>query len=160
MPLPNEGLKCKMAPHWQPRAPARIVVAEDAQGLRELVMGRLLDDGHEVYGASSASQLLHLLADAGSTIPPLDGADLIVLDHDLPGLSGIEIVRRLRWAGSRIPLLLMTDCPTSDLLREAKVLRVLLLAKPFSLADLSNAALLLLLTGTSVRDDQRPFAAL
>ena len=144
---------------WQPRAPARIVVAEDNDDLRELVMERLLDDGHEVYGASCATELLHLLAAAGSTIPPLDGAHLIVLDQHLPGLSGIEIVRRLRNARSRIPFLLMTAFPTDELLRETKLLRVPILVKPFSLSDLSNAALLLLLMNVSPSDDRRPQAA-
>jgi DNA-binding response OmpR family regulator len=145
---------------WQPTAPARIVVAEDDHVLRELVMGRLLDDGHEVYGASSASELLHLLAAAGCTIPPLDGADLIVLDQDLPGLPGIEIIRRLRCARSPIPILLMIARPTRELQRETKLLRVPLLVKPFSPSDLSNAALLLMLTSPFLRDEQRPSAAL
>src|SRR5262245_40287707 len=72
---------------WRPTTPARIVVAEDDRALRALVIAKLLDDGHEVYGASSAPGLLRLLAAGGSTIPPLDGADLIVLDQDLPGSS-------------------------------------------------------------------------
>jgi DNA-binding response OmpR family regulator len=144
---------------WQPSAPARIVVAEDDPALRELVVARLLDDGHEVYGASSASELLHLLAEGGSTIPPVDGADLIVLDEYLPGLSGIEIIRRLRLAHSTIPLLLMTALPTSELLQETKHFRVPVLVKPFSLSDLSNAALLLMIMRTSGHDEYRPSAA-
>jgi two-component system OmpR family response regulator len=142
-----------VAPVWQPNAPARIVVAEDDRALREFVVAKLLDDGHEVYTASTASELLHLLAAGGSTIPPVDGADLIVLDQQLPGMSGIEIIRRLRGAHSKIPLLLMTTDPGAELLRETKRFRVPILIKPFSLSDLSNAALLLMLVSTSCRDE-------
>jgi DNA-binding response OmpR family regulator len=145
---------------WQQRTPARVVVAEDDDALRELVMGRLLDDGHEVYAASSAPELVHLLAEAGSTIPPLDGVDLIVLDHELPGMSGLEIIRRLRGARSRIPLLLMTAFATTELMRETRRLGVALLAKPFSLSELSNAALILMLTNSSSCDVQQSRAGL
>ena len=144
---------------WRPTTPARIVVAEDDAELRELVIATLLDDGHEVYGASSASGLLRLLAAGGSTIPPLDGADLIVLDQQLPGLSGIEIIRRLRIARSRIPFLLIAAHPTTELLREAKQFRVPVLVRPFSLSDLSDAALLLMITRMSSASESQPTAA-
>ncbi len=152
-PAPRVG-----APLWQPSAPARIVVAEDNLDMRALLMARLLDDGHEVYGASSARELVHLLAEGGCTIPPFDGADLIVLDQALPGLSGIEIIRRMRSANSKIPLLLMTAFPTSELLGETRRYRVPFLIKPFSLTDLSNAALLLMIMRVSHRDAPRPCA--
>ena len=145
---------------WQRKALARVVVAEDDHVLRELLMAKLLDDGYEVYGASSAHELLRLLADAGCTIPPVDGADLIVVDHYLPDLSGLDIIRRMRAARSRIPFLLMTSRPTKELLSETKRLRVPLLVKPFSVYDLSNAALLLLLTSVSSHDDRQPVAVL
>jgi DNA-binding response OmpR family regulator len=160
MRRPEDSTTSNEDPRWQPSVPARIIVAEDDPDLRELVMGKLLDDGHEVYAASSASGLLHLLAAAGSTIPPVDGADLIVLDQDLPGLSGIDIIGRLRRARSRIPFLLMTAFPTPELIRETKRFRVPILVKPFSLSDLSNAALLLMLVSTSCRVEPRPTAPL
>jgi two-component system OmpR family response regulator len=147
-----------VAPYWQPSAPARIVVVENDDAHRNLVIAKLLNDGHEVHGASSASGLLRLLADGGATIPPLDGADLIVLDQQLPGRSGIEIIRRLRSARSKIPLLLMASRPTSALAQETKRFRVPILEKPFSLSDLSHAALLLLITRMSSAEAVRPTA--
>ncbi|HMI89578.1 MAG TPA: response regulator [Polyangiaceae bacterium] len=156
----DEARPACVAPLWQPSEPARIIVTQDDPELRELVMTKLLDDGHEVYGASSARELLHLLAAAGSTIPPLDGADLIVLDQDLRDLSGIEIIRRLRGARSKIPLLLMAGFPSRELLRETKTLRVPILVKPFPLSDLSNAALLLMLMSTTGASDLRKSATL
>jgi CheY-like chemotaxis protein len=156
----DEDSAVSVAHLWQPSVPARIIVAENDRALRDLVMAKLLDDGHEVYGASCASELLHLLADGGATIPPVDGADLIVVDQHLPGLSGIEIIRRLRIARSKIPFLMMTALPTSELLRETKHFRVPVLVKPFSLSDLSNAALLLMIMTTARPDEPRATAAL
>ena len=145
---------------WQPNTPARIIVAEDDDTLRELLMSKLLDDGYEVYGASSSHELLRLLADGGCTIPPVDGADLIIVDQYLPDASGLDIIRRMRGARSRIPFLLMTALPTTDLLSETRRLRVPLLVKPFSLSDLSNAALLLLLTVDAWHHDKHPVAVI
>ena len=148
MPQPDESSRRDVPPLLRERSPARIVVAERDAALRELIIAQLLDDGHEVYGASSVYELLHLLAAGGSTIPPVDGADLIVLDENLPGMSGLEIVRRLRGARSRIPMLLLTASHSSELLRETARLGIQILVKPFSPADLSNSALLLMLTGS------------
>jgi DNA-binding response OmpR family regulator len=153
----DEKSMCGVTAYWQPSAPARIVVVEDDDAHRNLVIAKLLDDGHDVYGASSASGLLRLLADGGATIPPLDGADLIVLDQQLPG-SGIEIIRRLRNARSKIPLLLMASRLTSALVQETKRFRVPILEKPFSLSDLSHAALLLLMMRMSIGEAVRPTA--
>ena len=101
-----------------------------------------------------------MLADGGCTIPPVDGADLIVVDQYLPDLLGIDIIRRMRGARSRIPFLLMTALPTKELFSETRRLRVPLLVKPFSLCDLSNAALLLLLTIGSWHRDKQPLAVI
>ena len=158
MPRSNESSTGEAAPFWQPSTPARIVVAEEDDASRELLTSRLLDDGYEVYGASSAHELLHLLA--GCTIPPVHGADLIVIDQYLPDMSGLDMIRRMRRAQSSIPFLLMTARPTQELVSESKRLRVPLLVKPFSLSDLSNAALLLLLTVTLPRDNTQPEAAI
>jgi two-component system, OmpR family, response regulator RegX3 len=144
MPPFDQSLTSARTPLAQPRAPSRVVVAENDDILRELLVTKLRDDGYEAYGAASAHDLLHLLAAAGCTIPPLDGADLIVVDHFLPGLSGLDFIRRMRSARSPIPFLLMTALDTRELVQEARRLRVTLLVKPFSLADLSDAARLLL----------------
>ena len=145
---------------WQPNTPARLIVVEDDDMLRELLTTKLLDDGYEVYGASSSRELLRLLAAGGCTIPPVDGADLIIVDQYLPDASGLDIIRRLRGARSRIPFLLMTGLPTPDLLSETRRLRVPLLIKPFSLSDLSTAALLLLLTVDAGRHDKHSVAVI
>jgi DNA-binding response OmpR family regulator len=154
MPRSDESSTGAPAPFWHPSTPARIVVAEGDDELRDLLMSKLLDEGYEVHGVSSAHELLHLLAAAGCTIPPVDGAELIVVDQNLPYMSGLDLIRSMRRAHSRIPFLLMTALPTRELVSESKRLRVPLLVKPFSLSDLSNAALLLLLTVAVPPDDK------
>jgi DNA-binding NarL/FixJ family response regulator len=83
----------------------RIVVADDHAVVREGVR-RVLDDepGFSVVGeASSGREVLRVIEE---TAP-----DVVLLDLGLPGIGGLEIVRRLRQAGPdpRVLILSMHD---------------------------------------------------
>lgn len=67
---------------------ARVLVVEDDAAIQELISVNLLRAGHQVQRAHDAESALVLLH---ATLP-----DLIVMDWGLPGISGIELTRRLR----------------------------------------------------------------
>lgn len=67
---------------------ARIIVVEDEADLRDDLVEYLDRCGFEVRGASRGAELDRLL-DAGP-------ADVIVLDINLPGMSGIDLLAELR----------------------------------------------------------------
>ncbi|MEO5336292.1 MAG: response regulator transcription factor [Magnetospirillum sp. WYHS-4] len=69
----------------------RIVVVEDDPGLREDLVEFLNDRGLATRGVASGPELAAALAESG--------ADLVIVDIELPGESGIEIARRLRGDG-------------------------------------------------------------
>ncbi len=71
-----------------PRAgpPLRVLVVEDEQALRELLARQLGRRGFDVTAAGSAEEALAGPADV----------DVALCDLSLPGLSGIELLRRLR----------------------------------------------------------------
>lgn len=78
----------------------RIAVVEDNIMLAQGLADALRDDGH-------ALDLLH----HGSEAMPFlrqEQLDLIILDINLPGVSGLEILGRLRAAGSTVPVLMLT----------------------------------------------------
>jgi two-component system OmpR family response regulator len=77
-----------------------LLLVEDDPRLADLVTRLLVADHHVVESAATASAALEL-AEA-------DGLDAIVLDVGLPDLSGMEVARRLRARGSRIPILMLT----------------------------------------------------
>jgi two-component system phosphate regulon response regulator PhoB len=82
--------------------PANILVVEDEAAIQELIALNLQQAGHRALLADDAEQAY---AKVQQTLP-----DLILLDWMLPGISGIELVRRLR-ANSRtrsIPIILLT----------------------------------------------------
>jgi two-component system, response regulator, stage 0 sporulation protein F len=131
---------------WRRSVRARVLVAEDDQELRSLVVYTLVNDGYEVYEADSGDAVVRLLQSASSETPPGHGLDLVILDHKMPRVSGLEIAQQLRSANWPTPLILITAFPARALLDEARSLSMRVLAKPFSLSALSTMALSVLLS--------------
>ena len=78
----------------------RITVIEDNEALAQGIAHRLRDRGHGV-------DLLHDGEEA-DTFLRHEGADLIVLDCNLPGCDGLEVLSRLRRRGDGTPVILLT----------------------------------------------------
>ena len=78
----------------------RLLVVEDDQPLREAVVSLLQEDDYVVDEADAGDEGLYL-AQKGIH-------DLIILDVMLPGISGLEIVKRLRDQSSVAAILLLT----------------------------------------------------
>jgi len=81
---------------------ATILVVEDEPGIQEVLKFNLSQHGHDVLLAADAEQALQLMRGA---IP-----DMILLDWMLPGMSGIELARRMR-ADQRlknVPIIMLT----------------------------------------------------
>jgi DNA-binding response OmpR family regulator len=109
----------------------RILVVEDEGHLAEGLQFNLEAEGHEVAVATDGpSALERLLAGGG-------GFDLVLLDLMLPGLSGFEVLRRIRAAGVFVPVLVLTAKDESaDLLRGLEEGADDYLTKPFQLEEL------------------------
>jgi two-component system, OmpR family, response regulator MprA len=78
----------------------RILVVDDELAVRESLRRALALESHDVLLASDGRAAL-----ATHTRSP---ADLIVLDVLMPELDGLEVCRRLRAAGDRTPILMLT----------------------------------------------------
>ncbi|MAQ38158.1 DNA-binding response regulator [Thioclava sp. DLFJ5-1] len=78
----------------------RIAIIEDNEALSRAIAFRLRDRGHAV-------DLLHDGLEADRFLAQ-EGADLIVLDLNLPGMDGIEVLRALRRRGDGAPVILLT----------------------------------------------------
>jgi DNA-binding response OmpR family regulator len=78
---------------------ARVLVVDDDQTVREVVVSYLRAYDHEVVEAVDGESALRTMRDAP--------ADLVVLDLMLPGIDGIEVCRRLREAGD-VPVVMLT----------------------------------------------------
>lgn len=120
---------------------ARVLVADDAGDLREMVAGRLAVAGYEVEEACSGEDLLRLVRGIALDGWPLDGVDLLVVDYRMSGLTGLETIRALRAAHCDTPAILMTAFPEDAIEQEAAAMGVALLPKPFSFEALARAVM-------------------
>jgi DNA-binding response OmpR family regulator len=80
--------------------PAKILVVEDEVKLAQFIELELKYEGYEVIVFNDG---LSGLSAARESHP-----DLIILDWMLPGISGLELCRRLRQTGDRVPVVLLT----------------------------------------------------
>lgn len=78
----------------------RVLLIEDEDNLRTQLRDRLKAEGHVVDTAADGEEGLY----AGTEYP----IDIAVIDLGLPKLSGIEVIRRLRAAEKRFPILILT----------------------------------------------------
>jgi len=78
----------------------RILVIEDETGLQADIRLRLETEGYIVDTSGEGNEGLFF-----ATEYPLDAA---IIDIGLPGISGIEIIQRLRAQGSTLPVLILT----------------------------------------------------
>lgn len=108
----------------------RIVIVEDNIGVAKGIAFVLRDAGHAV-------DLLHD-GDTADAFLRDDGADLIVLDIDLPGRDGISILRDMRARGDQRPVLMLTaKSEMSDKVIGLDSGADDYLVKPFDMAELS-----------------------
>jgi two-component system, OmpR family, response regulator MprA len=78
----------------------RILVVDDDPSLRQALKRALRLEGYEVELAADGAEALDAIA--------ADSPDLVVLDVAMPGLDGLDVSRRLRAGGNRVPILMLT----------------------------------------------------
>jgi two-component system response regulator PhoP len=84
----------------EPHVVMRILVIEDEATLALQVCGRLTREGYEAEASGDGDEGLYLAREY-----PFDAA---IIDLGLPGIPGLEIIRRLRADGRLIPILVLT----------------------------------------------------
>lgn len=124
---------------------ARVIVVDDDDGMRDLVTAILESEGYRVQEAVSGDALMQRLSSIDADPSPLDGVDLVLLDNRMPGITGLEAIRRLRAHHARPPMLLMTAFPETRVKLEAAALGVPILPKPFTVEQLTTAIVVSLL---------------
>jgi len=79
---------------------AKILIIEDEEGMRTLLGDRLRSEGCAVEYGIDGTQGFEKATSAAF--------DLIILDVMLPGMSGIDVCRRIRSSGMATPILMLT----------------------------------------------------
>ena len=79
---------------------SKLLVVDDDASIRS-VLGRSLPyEGFDVTSAADGQAALQVLRE--------QAVDCLILDIGMPGIDGLEVCRRLRRAGDRTPIILLT----------------------------------------------------
>jgi len=122
----------------------RILVVDDDHDACEAISGLLDQSG---YAVEAAADPAHALARLEQMRP-----DLVVSDLQMPGMSGLELIRRIQGLHPGTPVILVTGAETRDLCTGAKRYgAVECLTKPVNPEELLWAIERALVCGASAR---------
>jgi two-component system response regulator MprA len=79
----------------------KILVVDDERAVRESLRRALELEGYEIELAADGNEALDRLESASQP-------DAVVLDVLMPGVDGLDVCRRLRRKGNRLPVLMLT----------------------------------------------------
>lgn len=99
-----------------------MLVVDDDDGVRDYLRVSLSLDGWDVVAAASGEEALERLA----VVEP----DVIVLDHDMPGMSGLDCAKRITELGSRAALVMFSGSLDASLAVALRELGVAGVVKP------------------------------
>jgi DNA-binding NtrC family response regulator len=110
----------------------RLLIIEDESRMRDLLVRACAGWGFEAAGARNGEEALRLSEE--------DGFDIAVLDLNLPGMDGLETLRRLRQKSPDIAGIVLTGFASIDAAKRAVHLDVVeFLTKPCHLGELERA---------------------
>ncbi len=113
-------------------ARSRVLVIDDDSGVLELMEAYLSRQGFQVIGVPNGEDALGTLDD---TQP-----DLIILDLVLPGMGGLDVLRQLKQALPRVPVVMFSGHPHTRTVVEAMRRGASdFLRKPFELEEFDLA---------------------
>jgi DNA-binding NtrC family response regulator len=77
---------------------AKILVADDEQNLRRVLVAMLRRDGHEVVQAANGAEAIERLADV----------DVVITDLRMPGADGMDVLRTAARSFPQVPVIMIT----------------------------------------------------
>lgn len=110
----------------------KILIVDDQFGIRILLNEVFQKEGYQTFQAANGIQALDILKK--------HDPDLVLLDMKIPGMDGIEILKRMKVIDPDIRVIIMTAYGELDMIQEAKDLGALThFAKPFDIDDIRAA---------------------
>jgi two-component system, response regulator, stage 0 sporulation protein F len=110
----------------------KILIVDDQFGIRILLNEVFQKEGYNTFQAANGLQALDIVKK--------HDPDLVLLDMKIPGMDGIEILKRMKVMDQNIRVIIMTAYGELDMIQEAKELGAIMhFAKPFDIDDIRAA---------------------
>jgi DNA-binding response OmpR family regulator len=107
----------------------RILLVDDEPDIRRFATQALVGSGFRVDAAEDGAVAWETLQ--------LNNYDLLITDNNMPKLTGIELVKKLRSARMALPVIMVTGkLPVAALVKTPSLQLAALLPKPFSFEEL------------------------
>lgn len=114
-----------------------ILVVDDQQGIRLLLKEVFKKDGYIIHLAANGLDALRIVDEHNIAC--------VLLDMKIPGMDGLEILKRLKEQKAQVPVVMMTAFGEQDLIDCAKNLgAVSFFTKPFNIFDIRNEVKMIL----------------
>src|SRR5216683_8134366 len=121
--------------------PMRILVAQDDAPLAEFLHQRLQQEQFSVHVVSDGAEAQQLASDPAY--------DLVILDLNLPGIGGLDVLRGIRSRRPDLPVVIVTgDSMVEERVRGLDAGADDYVAKPFAFAELAARIRAVLRRGT------------
>jgi DNA-binding NtrC family response regulator len=102
----------------------RILIAEDDDIIRQIISKALVDEGYAVNATADGEQAWEELRH--------DSYDLLVTDNEMPRLTGIKLIERVRKAGMSLPVIVASGNFPVDRARDYPQFQIAaVIPKPF-----------------------------
>ena len=136
----------------QSNPPHHILVAEDDIFFRQLNTEVLLQSGYAVDSAEDGAAAWDALN--------ADRYDLLITDHNMPKVSGVELLQKLQAAHMPLPVIMVTaTVPQEEFTRDPSLQPAATLLKPYPVAELLRTVKKVLREAVSRTDDARLVAS-
>ena len=78
----------------------KILLVDDEEGIQLLYQEEFQDEGYEVISAFTGEEALEKFRS--------EAPDLVILDIQMPGMNGIEVLRQMKMIAPQLPVILST----------------------------------------------------
>jgi DNA-binding response OmpR family regulator len=133
----------------RPGPARRILLVDDEPDLRRFAAQALVGSGFQVDTAENGAVAWENLQ--------RNSYDLLITDHNMPKLTGVELVRKLRSARMTLPVILATGkLPVKELSQNPSLQLAAILPKPFSFEELLGTVNEFLCAATDAPEQVEP----
>jgi two-component system, response regulator, stage 0 sporulation protein F len=92
-------------------AKRKLLIVDDQFGIRILLNEIFQKEGYQTFQAANGVQALNLVQN--------ESPELVILDMKIPGMDGLEILKRVKKINSSIKVIIMTAYGELDMIQEA-----------------------------------------